>query len=191
MVTRKGTEASAVGEVDVDVTEIGFEAAAGEVSQRDEGFLMSDSVPPQVALHLGVTAGVVVLVAEAPEHLGGGMPLLGRRGLVVDQDLVDDRVERPQDRGGSVVGPGIGAGLGLGEDLPDLPPGVMKGAHDLADGHAIASGASNRSVIVHRKHILTSVKDRVSRKTSSLNGGGYGGSLLRRFTHALHTGPRA
>ena len=112
MVTRKGTEASAVGEVDVDVAEIGFEAAAGEVSQRDEGFLMSDSVPPQVALHLGVTAGVAVLVAEPPEHLGGGMPLLGRRGLVVDQDLIDDRVERPEDRRGSVVGPGIGAGLG-------------------------------------------------------------------------------
>src|SRR6476659_1634644 len=55
----------------------------------------------------------------------------------------------------------------------------MKGARDLADGHAIASGASNPSVIVHRKHILTSVKRRVSRKTSRLKGGGYGGSLLR------------
>jgi hypothetical protein len=55
---------------------------------------------------------------------------------------------------------------------------VMKRARDLADGHAIASSAANCSVIVHRKHILTSVRDRVSRKTSSLNGGGYGGSLL-------------
>jgi hypothetical protein len=54
----------------------------------------------------------------------------------------------------------------------------MKSVRDLADGHAIASGASNCSVIVHRKHILTSVRDRVSRKTSSLNGDGYGGSLL-------------
>src|SRR3954470_17166092 len=139
---------------------------------------MPDAVPPQVALHLGVTAGVVVLVAEPPEHLGSGMPLLGWRGLVVDQDLIDDRVERPEDRRGSVVGPGIGSGLGIGEYLPDLPPGVVKGARDLADGHAIASCASNRSVIVHRKHILTSVKDRMSRKTSSLSGGGYGGSLL-------------
>jgi hypothetical protein len=114
---------------------------------------MSDSVPPEVALHLGVTAGVVVLIAEPPEHLGSGMPLFGRRGLVVDQDLIDERVERPEDRRGSVVGPGIGAGLGIGEDLPDLPPGVVKGARDLADGHAIASGASNRSVVVHRKRV--------------------------------------
>ena len=37
----EGDEASAVGEVDVDVTEIGFEALAGEMAQRDEGFTMS------------------------------------------------------------------------------------------------------------------------------------------------------
>src|SRR5262249_22656468 len=151
----------------VDVTEIGLEAAAGEVSQGDEGLLMSDPVPPHVALHLGVTAGVAVLVAESPEYLGGGMPLLRRRGLVVAEDPVDDRVERPQDRGGRVGDRGVGTGFGLGKAPPDLPPGVMKGARDLADGHAITSGASNRSVIVHRKHILTSVRDRASQKTSS------------------------
>ena len=113
-------------------------------------------------MHLGVAAGVTVLVVESPKDLGGGMPLLGGRRLVVDQDLIDDRVERPQDGGGSLVGPGVGTGLGLGQDPTDLPPGVMKGARDLSDGHAIASGASNRSVIVHRKHILTSARDRVS-----------------------------
>ncbi len=85
----KGDEASAVGEVDVDVAEIGFESPAREVPQRDEGFLMSCPFPPQVALHLGVPASVVMLVAESPIHLGGGMPLFGRRGLVVDQDLID------------------------------------------------------------------------------------------------------
>jgi hypothetical protein len=162
----------------MDVTEIDFETLAGEMSQRDEGFLMSSPVPPQIALHLAVTAGIAVLVAEATEHLHGGVPLLGRGVLIVGQDLVDDRPELPQDRGGSLVGPGVGIGLGLCEDLTNLPPGVMKRARDFADGHAIASGAANCSVIVHRKHILSSVRDRVSRKTSSLNGGGYGGSLL-------------
>jgi hypothetical protein len=63
------------------------------------------------------------------------------------------------------VGPGVGSRLGLFEDLTDLPSGVMKSARDLSDGHAIASGAANCSVIVHRKHILASAKDRVSRKT--------------------------
>src|SRR3954447_3565154 len=100
---------------------------------------MSDSVPPQVALHLAVTTGIAMLVAEAAEHLHGGVPLLGRGVLVVGQDLVDDRMERPQDWCGPVVGPCVGMGLGLGEDLADLPPGVMKGARDLSDGHAIAS----------------------------------------------------
>lgn len=112
----------------MDVAEIGFEASAREVSQRNEGFLMTDPFPPQVALHLGVPAGVAVLVAESSEHLGGGMPLFGRRGQVIDQDLVDDCVERPENRGGSVFGLGVGTGLGLGENLTNLRPGVMKGA---------------------------------------------------------------
>ncbi|SIO60495.1 hypothetical protein SAMN05444166_6414 [Singulisphaera sp. GP187] len=47
----------------------------------------------------------------------------------------------------------------------------------LPDGHAIALLASNCSVVVHRKHILTSA-NWVPRKTSSLNEGGYGRSLL-------------
>ena len=62
------------------------------------------SVLEEVALHLGVTAGVAVLVAEAAEDLRGGVPLLGRGLLVVGQDLVDDRLERPQDGRGSVSG---------------------------------------------------------------------------------------
>ena len=50
-------------------------------------------MPADVALHLGVAAGVAVLVAEAAEDLGGGVPLLGRGGLVVGEDLVDGRLE--------------------------------------------------------------------------------------------------
>ena len=126
MVTRNGTSRAAVGEVDVDVAEVGFEALAREVSQRDEGLLMSRPVLAQVALDLGVAAGVAVLVAEAAEDLGGGVPLLGRGGLVVDQDLVDDRLERPEDRGGSVPGRGLGTGLGMVEDLPDGLPRVCR-----------------------------------------------------------------
>src|SRR5512135_3635810 len=121
------------------------------MSQRDEGFLMSRPVSPEITLHLAVTAGIAVRVAEAAEHLHGGVPLLGRGLLVVGSDLVDDRAERPQDRGRPLVGPGVGSGPGLGEDLTNLASGVMKGARDRSDGHAIASGAANCSVIVHRK----------------------------------------
>lgn len=54
------------------------------------------------------------------------------------------------------------AGWTLGSDSTQSS---FSSARDLADGHAIASGAANRTVIVHRKHILTSAKDWVSRKT--------------------------
>ena len=80
MATRNGTRRAAVGEVDVDVAEVGLEATAREVAQGDEGLAMSASVLEHVALDLGVAAGVAVLVAEAAEDLGGGVPLLGRGG---------------------------------------------------------------------------------------------------------------
>ena len=84
---------AAVGEIDVDMAEIGFEALARKMPQRDEGLPFSASVLEQIALHLGVAAAVVVFVAKATEHLRGGVTLLGRRGLVVDKDLVDDPLE--------------------------------------------------------------------------------------------------
>ena len=147
-------EPAAVGEVDVDVAEVGLEALAREMAQGDEGLLMPASVLAQVALDLGVAAGVAVLVAEAAEHLRGGVPLLGRGGLVVGEDLVDDRLERPEHGGRSVPGQRLGMGLGMLEDLPDGLAGVSELPGDLADGHAIASRPPNRAVVVHRKHVL-------------------------------------
>ena len=86
-------EPATVGEIDVDVAEIGLEALAREMSQGDEGLLMPPPMLAHVALHLGIPAAVAVLVAKASEDLSGGVPLLGRCGLVVDEDLVDDRLE--------------------------------------------------------------------------------------------------
>ena len=71
---------------------------------------MSASVLEQIALHLAVPAAVAVLVAEAAKDLRGGMPLLGRGVLVVGQDLVDDRLERPQDGRVSISGLGTEPG---------------------------------------------------------------------------------
>ena len=65
-----------IREVDVDVSEIGLEALAREVPQRDERFLMPTSVFEQVALDLGIPAVVAVFVAEASEDLSSGVPLL-------------------------------------------------------------------------------------------------------------------
>ena len=58
-----------------------------------------------VASHLGVAAVVAVLVAESSEHLGGGVPLLGRGVLVVAEDLVDDRLDRTEQGCGASPGP--------------------------------------------------------------------------------------
>ena len=70
----------------MNMTEIGFEPLAWKMPQRNEGLLFLPAMFEQVALHLGVAAVVTVLVAEATEHLSGGMPLFGRRGLVVPED---------------------------------------------------------------------------------------------------------
>ncbi len=100
----EGDQAPTVGEVDVDVSEIGLEPPTRQVSQGDERLPISTSVLEHVALHLGIPAAVAVLVAEPSEELGGGVPLLGRGGLVVDEDLVDDRLDRPQQRGEPIPG---------------------------------------------------------------------------------------
>ena len=62
------------------------------------------AVRGDVAADLVVAAGVAVLVAQPPEELHGGVPLLGRGVLVVGEDLVDDRGEGPEHggRGGLV-----------------------------------------------------------------------------------------
>ena len=93
----------------MDVTEVGLEASSREMPERDEGLAMPAAVLEDVALDLGVAAGVVVLVAEATMDLGGGVPLLGRGVLVVGEDAVDDRLDRAEQGGLAVPGAGAGA----------------------------------------------------------------------------------
>ena len=134
------------------MAEVDLEAEAREMSQRDEGFLMSAAMLEQVALHLGVTASVPVLVAESTKRLRSGVPLLGRIGLVVDQDLIDDRLEGTEHRRGAI--PNRRGGLGMVEDLPDGNSREIECPGDLPDGLAIALRPPNGTVIVHRKHFL-------------------------------------
>ena len=96
----------ALGEIDVDVTEISLEPLAGKMPQRDERFALSTAMLEHITLHLGVAAAVAVLIAEATIHLRRGMPLLGRGGFIIDQDLVDDRRNRTQNRSRSRSGSG-------------------------------------------------------------------------------------
>ena len=84
---------AAVGEIDVDMAEIRFEALARKMPQRNEGLLFPAAVLEEITLHLGVAAAVAVFVAKTTKHLRRGMSLLGGGGLVVQKDLVDDPVE--------------------------------------------------------------------------------------------------
>src|SRR5262249_33026646 len=86
-------ESAAVGKVDVDVSEIRFEALARKMAQRDEGFFMPWAAFAHITLDLGIAAAVLVFIAEPPADLSRSMPLLSRGGLVVGQDLVNDRMK--------------------------------------------------------------------------------------------------
>ena len=150
----EGDLTSAIGKVDLNVPEIGFEPMSRRMGQGDEGFTAPLAMRLDVALDLTVAASVSVFITEAAKHLLGGVPLLGRGLLVIGQDLVDDRMERTQDGCGTAPGLKGRHRLGLLQDLPDLVPRMMEGARNLADAHAIAMRPANCSVIVHRKHVL-------------------------------------
>ena len=147
-------EPAAVGEVDVDVSEIGFEALAREMSQRDERFLMPTSVLAQIALHLGIAAAVAVLVAEATEDLRGGVPLLGR--AVSSSTRIWSMIawKGPRTGANRFLVRGMGLGSACLRILPDGVSRVFEFAGDLPDGHAIATRPPNGTVVVHRKHVL-------------------------------------
>ena len=74
----EGDGPAALGEVDVDVAEIGFEPMARKMGQRNEGFLVPAAMLQEIALHLAVAAAVAVFIAKPTKHLRGGVPLLGR-----------------------------------------------------------------------------------------------------------------
>jgi hypothetical protein len=149
---RDGHQLAAVGEIDVDVAEVGLEALTGVVGQGEEGLAVVAAVPAGVAADLVVAAGVGVLVTPAAEELPGGVPLLGRGLLIGGQEGVDDGVQAAEDGGGWWLGARGGRGLGVGEDLAHLVPGVVEGAGDLVNGHAIAVREADLGVVVHRQH---------------------------------------
>jgi hypothetical protein len=74
------------------MAEIGFESLAREMTQRDEGLFLRLASCADEASHLAVAPGVAMLVLETAKDLHGSVPLLGRRVLVVGQDLADDSV---------------------------------------------------------------------------------------------------
>src|SRR5208337_3487365 len=107
----EGNQATAIGEVDVNMSEVGFETLAREMSQRDEGFLLGAFLLEQVTLYLSISADVSVFVAELPEQLHRGMALFGGSVLVVAENLFEDRQDRSEHRWESRPGRRAGTGL--------------------------------------------------------------------------------
>jgi hypothetical protein len=146
-----GHQPAAVGEIDVDVAEVGFEPLSGIVVERDERRALGPSLGQQVLPDALVPAGVVVFVAQTPENLGDRVPLLARRVLVGAKDLVNHRLERIDDRRHRPAL--VLLGLGLGENVTNLPPRMMKLAGQLANAQLVdAMRLSDARVLVHLDH---------------------------------------
>jgi hypothetical protein len=135
----------------VDVTEVGFEALARIVVERNEGLALLALLTADVAADAVVAPRVIVLGSQAAKNLGGGVSLFTRGLLVGFQDSVDDRLEGIDNR--RQRAPLIRFGFRLGEDLADFAPRVMEPACKFADAHLVhAMSTSDACVFVHLDH---------------------------------------
>ena len=147
-----GDLAAAVGEVGVDVAEVGLGPTARRVVQRDERLAPVEPPGLQVAADLVVAALVAVLVAEAAEELRGGVPLLGRGLHVGVEDGVNDLAERPEGGGRPRPGLGVGRGFGVVQGFADGVPPDAELPGDLPNAEAVAVRLPDGREVVHRTH---------------------------------------
>jgi hypothetical protein len=141
-----------LGEINVDMPEVGLDALARIVVERDERLPCAVSLPPHIQAHPIVTARVAVLLLQTPKQLRRRVPLLARRLLIGRQDRVKDLLERLKNRRGRVES-NIPFRLGVGENLADLPPRMVKLSGQRFDAQPIhRMGSANTSKFVHRDH---------------------------------------
>lgn len=134
------------------MAEVGFETLAGVVVERDEGLGRARLLRADIQPDAFGAAGVAVLVAEAAEELGGGVPLLRGRLRVGTEDVVDERLERIE-KGRRCRAPGVGPGLGVAEDLADLAARVMEAACQFTDAKLLNGVCpADVCVLVHLDH---------------------------------------
>jgi len=142
---------TAIRKVDVNLAEIGLDALARIVAERNERLAFSLATLGHVAPH-GVVAALILLVLESLENPHRRVALLRRLVLIGRENLVDrDQIISQL----LVMLPLTGVPLRLAvavENLANLPPRVMKLSGNLANGHPIAMRPANPCVIIHRKH---------------------------------------
>src|SRR5262249_23457488 len=132
---------------------------AGRVQQRHE-HLGTGALPGADDIaDAGEATGVTVLVAEPLVDADGGVPLLGRRGAVGVEDVVDERDDRVED-GLGPRGRLTRPRLGLLDDFLDGPPveavlGAGLSHADLAGADAAADLGPELHVGEHSCLLLT------------------------------------
>jgi len=140
-----------VGEVHMDVPEVGFEPLARFVIERYECLTLATLEAAHITANAIVTTGVAVLVPQTAKQLGHRVPLFARRRLVGLKNLVDHRFERIHHRRHRP--PPIWLRLRLCENLADLPPRMMKPAGQLADAQLLDQmSPPNACILVHLDH---------------------------------------
>lgn len=142
---------TAGGEVDIDVAEVGFETLSGSVVQRNKRLTAAVLLAEHIVPHALVAPGEAVLITQTAKQLGHRVPLLARRLGVAPKNLVNDRLERVDHRRRRPTP--IRLRLGMTEDLPNLPPRVMKTAGQFPNAHSFQRmRLANTCIFVHFDH---------------------------------------
>jgi hypothetical protein len=79
-----------IGKIDVDVTEVRFQALTRITRQRDKRLDVLPLGFADVATHSIVTAGITMLIPQTFEDAPIRVSLLGRRLFIVGKNLLDD-----------------------------------------------------------------------------------------------------
>ena len=142
----------ALGEVDVDVAEVGLGTHARPMLQRDEGLAAVESSLPEVAADLIVLAGVPLLGDQTPVNLRGGVPLLARGGLIGGKDLIHKWSKRPEHRSRPRLDKRVGRRFGVPKGFANRVSPNAELLGDLTGTQPVSVGLSNPGKIVHSAH---------------------------------------
>ena len=141
-----------VREIDVDVTEVGFQALARIVIERDERLPALATLSTDIVPYPLIAALVAVLGLQPPPQLLHRVPLLTRRLLVAGQDRIQDRLERIQD-GRRRLEPAVTLRLWRGQDLANLASRMMEPTSQLANAQPVHEmRSSHLGILVQRNH---------------------------------------
>jgi hypothetical protein len=125
------------------VAEICFESLAGIARERDKSLDVLTPHLADVAAHGVVTASVTVLVTQSLENTAEGVPLFGRRLLIVGKNLLNEVIEAAELLGRRFAEPSKRLRLRIGQNVADLASRMMQRAGDGANAHTIAMGLAN------------------------------------------------